>query len=338
MIILDIDPSTASRAIHRSLLPGRYCGEALSAEGIELKQSPGIPRGVFPDAYIVHGFIDRSVLYYLDAVQQLGGRRVVWELDDNLWQLPGTGRLVERARMARSVIDTLRGMADLIIVSTQELARFLNWPEKTIVCPNLVERNWFLARDERPATPVKIVWSGSWVHQQDIESITPAIVQLLQEEDGGVEVSILGGERLPRALRSCSHVTHHRWQEVGKYRENLANLSPDIWLAPVLDHPYNRAKTNVKWLEATCSGAAFVGSDIEPYRCVRHDETGLLVSDGDWYGAMRGLVFDVAKRHALVRNARERVSKSYAWDQVEARRPWLDAFRRAAGIDVLQSS
>ena len=45
------------------------------------------------------------------------------------------------------------------------------------------------------------------------------------------------------------------------------SIKPDIYLAPLKESNFNRAKSNLKLLEATAVGAAFLGSDFEgsPY-------------------------------------------------------------------------
>lgn len=45
----------------------------------------------------------------------------------------------------------------------------------------------------------------------------------------------------------------------------IRDIAPDIYIGPLVDHPFNRAKSNLKYSEACAIGAAFVGSYWEQF-------------------------------------------------------------------------
>lgn len=45
----------------------------------------------------------------------------------------------------------------------------------------------------------------------------------------------------------------------------IRDISPDIYIAPLVDHPFNRAKSDLKYTEASAIGAAFLGSWWEQF-------------------------------------------------------------------------
>ena len=63
--------------------------------------------------------------------------------------------------------------------------------------------------------------------------------------------------------------------EIKYYPEFMSHFNPDISLAPVIDHDFNRAKSAIKWMEGTLMGAATIASNLNPYsEAIRHDEIG----------------------------------------------------------------
>ena len=52
-----------------------------------------------------------------------------------------------------------------------------------------------------------------------------------------------------------------------------------------------------QFLEAALVGVPTVAADLEPYRMIRHGETGFLAANADdWYAGIMALAFDAAGR------------------------------------------
>jgi len=69
----------------------------------------------------------------------------------------------------------------------------------------------------------------------------------------------------PPEIRACAAEVHPM-VPVGRYPARLARLGFDIAVAPLVDHPFNRAKSALKLLEYGALALPVVASDIEPYR------------------------------------------------------------------------
>ena len=112
----------------------------------------------------------------------------------------------------------------------------------------------------------------------------------------------------------------------------LRDARPDIGLAPVLDEPFNRAKSELHWLEYTLAGAPTIASRTRepgPYGVIHDGVDGLLAATpDDWSRHLRALAGSADLRAQLVGAARERVLADYT---VEARADeWAAAYRWAA--------
>jgi hypothetical protein len=88
----------------------------------------------------------------------------------------------------------------------------------------------------------------------------------------------------------------------------LSESRIDIGLAPLHDTPFNRAKSDIKYLEYSAVGAATIASPVAPYQAsVRHDR-GILVTPNTpeaWSRAILRLVEDTRLRQKLAVNAHE---------------------------------
>jgi glycosyltransferase involved in cell wall biosynthesis len=79
-----------------------------------------------------------------------------------------------------------------------------------------------------------------------------------------------------------------------------------------VDTPFNRSKSDIKFLDYSAMGAAGVYSRVPAYESsVRHAQTGLLVDNdaGAWVQALETLLSDDDLRLGLVKNATEYLSK-----------------------------
>jgi Glycosyl transferases group 1 len=75
----------------------------------------------------------------------------------------------------------------------------------------------------------------------------------------------------------------------------------DIGIAPLVDIPFNAARSNIKVKEYAASGVPWLASPRAPYRALGEREGGLLVEDDAWEAALDGLIRDKRRRNQLAR-------------------------------------
>lgn len=313
---------------YRAMLPAKFCRAELEVDGIDLVSGNALDSDEdLYDAYLVHRNLDPFWQCYLRAVRA-AGRPIAWELDDNHWQIPEWNEFGEVLEKQERGVNQLREWASTIICSTQFLAGVVGRPEATFICPNLIDPAMFPRPPaERVPGPLRILWAGSNTHKGDVALVVPAVKRLAAEY--GERVCFLFWSLLPEDLRGLPNVVHVPRAPLERYHTALAMLRPDVALAPLVDHPFNRARTNLKWLEMGAAGAAFLGSHLDPYHCVRHGEDGMLVPDDGWEDAIRHAIEDPELRRYLAGNARRRILREWSW-MSPARSTWLTAFRRIA--------
>ena len=245
---------------------------------------------------------------------QAAGAKLVYQMDDDLPTLLGADEETARRRQIAGVF--LAG-ADGVIVSTAALrARYAGQNSRIRIAPNALDERLLACREiSQPAGgPIRLGYMGTLTHDEDLALLLPALHRLHESAQAGLELQIIGGlarrESAARFAQSPFPVTFLA-PPVVEYPQFLpwftANVTWDIALAPLRDTPFNRAKSDIKFLDYAALGAAGIYSHLPVYaETVRHGETGLLAANDaqSWAAAIQTLIEQPDLRVELAANAR----------------------------------
>lgn len=163
-------------------------------------------------------------------------------------------------------------------------------------------------RGEVGGAPVKIGYlSGSITHNADLESIVPALREILAKYPH-VTLTLVGLIDIPEGLRCFGNRIEKlplvRWSELPAI---IADL--DVNLVPLASSAFNAAKSENKWIESSLVETATVASRVGAFEeVIQHGETGLLCDTiEDWISALSEIITDPGCRFKLARNSRRRV-------------------------------
>lgn len=298
------DPDTAN-GYYRAALPlaalkarghrvvMHHAGSVLTA-GYELPSSDAIfiHRGCYPEHLaLVRACAERSI-------------GVVWDNDDDFSALPKATRSHNRhsKRTARDFFDRsveIARSAGVMTTSSEEIARIYRelGASRIEVIANQVAGASPSRRS--PGRSLTIGYTGAMEHAEDLRKLKLAkLIERLLEEHPRVEFVSIGidlGIRSPR----------YRCHGFVPFRELTAIVAGfDIGIAPLLDTPFNRSRSDIKVKEYAAAGAAWLASPVGPYRGLGEQQGGLLVRNGDWRDALTRIVEDVALRDRLTQQAR----------------------------------
>ncbi len=95
-----------------------------------------------------------------------------------------------------------------------------------------------------------------------------------------------------------------------EYTKKLAELPWDIAVAPLVDSPFTRCKSSIKFFEYSMCKIPVIASRVYPYNSslfgedvISHEATGLLVEPNEWFSALETLITNSDKRKLLGENA-----------------------------------
>ncbi len=271
------------------------------------------------DVFILHReFCDRRISAQAVAAIRELGKPIVFELDDLLINVPKTNPNHKYCAEITPDVLAMLCETDFVTVTTEPLRRYLEEAEpqakgKTFVLPNFINLDiWGGAKlpPEKPEEPFVIGWFGTATHDEDLDIIKPAIVEVARKYAGKVVFKFWG--YLPEDLKGIPGVQLMRGSQpdLRLHARDVVNCRIDLALAPLLDHPFNHAKSDLKWLEYSICYIPGIYSTISPYTAsVEHGRTGWLVDNKSelWMEAIERFIHDHELRRSIAIQAHDEV-------------------------------
>lgn len=309
--------------------------EALTRKGHTVdcnrRGGPQVTPAVFDaDVVHIHRFIGREMLA---VVEQLHARGigVVWDNDDDIANVPRSNPNyakyggARRPALVRS-LNAMLGAVDAVTTPSAHLAAQFRaaGAQDVRVIENYLPIA-FPGVTAAKAPGVTIVWLAGLEHQVDYQRLRlqETFVRLL---DAHADLRILSiGLGLGLATDRYEHI---KLVDFLALPRTLARA--DIGIAPLVELPWNAARSNVKVKEYAAAGLPWLASDFGAYRGLGEAQGGRLVSDDGWHEALDALIADARARKKLAKRAAkwakgETISKHVdAWEAV-----YRDAHARA---------
>lgn len=195
---------------------------------------------------------------------------------------------------------------DGAITSTNQLQEELHkYQSKVLLNRNLASddliaiSSQYLKDYSQTSDIVKIgYFSGSISHNENFELIKPAIKQLLKKYSN-VQLHIVGILDIPEDMKPFENqIVTHDYVDWDKLPALISEV--DINLAPLVDSIFNRAKSEIKWIEAALVKVPTVASKIGAFSdAVVDGETGLLATDEQWFDNLETLVLSPELRQKI---------------------------------------
>ncbi|MBT1671411.1 glycosyltransferase [Curtobacterium flaccumfaciens] len=227
------------------------------------------------------------------------GIRVVAEVDDDFFTESGRARLARAEydpdRLAS--IDALVRGADTVVVSTPELADVVRPVARdVVVVPNALDPTIWTAGptaddDERPAGEHRVLYMGTLTHAADLELLRDVFADLVTADGTPIRLEVIGvtdeggADWFRRVEVPDGHYpAFSRWLVAHRERWRAG-------VAPLRDEEFNRAKSDLKFLEYTALGLPAVVSDRPSYAVARaHGAVAVPDDVSAWRDAVRTAV------------------------------------------------
>lgn len=255
------------------------------------------------------------------------GIRVVFDTDDALDLVPRENVNYQGMKERQTLYKTLLEQSDLVTTTTTNLADNLrNWNRNVAILPNSVDPDeWHVAPRQEG---IRIGWTGSATHFHDLAVALDAVREVKKKraftfvlqgicsedtiDDFYLFHSTLSGrdfEQSPfgksvkRMLTKLAGMDYefHPMVEVGEHSRKVCDLALDVGIAPLVDDPFNRNKSCIKYYEYAMAGAVTLASHVLPYS----EEVPITAKNNQsWWRERIEYLLD-ADRAALLREQRE---------------------------------
>jgi glycosyltransferase involved in cell wall biosynthesis len=276
----------------------------------------------------VHRQHDERTTRLVQTAKEIGVA-VVWDNDDDLAAVPREMAVhnreyggLRRARATRA-IQRIVGLADIVTAPSDGLVKvFSGYGARD--CRKI--ENYVAddaprhASDRNSRGRIVVGWMGGDEHRYDADRMPlSAALRRLLDEHQELEVVTIGGV--------ATGFKHERYQHVKRVRfDKLAGTLAEftIGLAPLVDMPMNRGRSNVKLKEYASAGVPWLASPVGPYAAMGEKEGGRLVRDDEWFQAIDQLIRKPRELQTLAKHAREwgakqTISRNVAlWERIFA--------------------
>ncbi len=290
---------------YRAMVPG----VELKSRGYDVVMSPEIKAGDYErfDVFVFQRVFCERTRAAIDYAKSIG-KLTVYDLDDDVWRISPTNPAYsdwEEQDAAASVAQAIRKV-DLVTTPTSELAEVLKRFNPNVkVIPNMLPSTGW---DHPPPTlksndRVVLGWAGGSSHVEDLNILVDVVTQLLARYPF-VEFAFAGGPPvLP--FGADERISQLESTDIENYPTLLERF--DIGLIPLVDTTFNRAKSDLKFIEYSMVGIPSVVSKLEPYlRSVKHGENGFLASNAkDWLKSLIRLIESPELRLEVADRAQE---------------------------------
>jgi glycosyltransferase involved in cell wall biosynthesis len=325
-VLLVIEGEIATtQLIERVLQSGRASGLTYSKVSLWDLSFPHFSNDTVP-LFVRCG--DPDVLPWIELLRR-AGHPYVYYIDDNFWEIKGNSPLAEHYRRPeiRKTLETAVSCAHSVLTNSEVLASYLHrFTKRLRVLPSFFDFSLIEGCSPEPTPELRIGFAGSPTRSGDLELIRPLIQPVLDrlpdavfEFAGAMPAGVEPGPRIRFFEHTTSYADYLRFQ-VGR---NWA-----IGLAPLIDNPSNRAKTNNKYREYGACRIAGIYSDLTPYHgSVQPGVTGLLApEDPDaWLSAIIGLASQPDRRRMIAESAARDVRARFCVERVAGE--WVESFR-----------
>ncbi|MDR2451892.1 MAG: glycosyltransferase [Candidatus Accumulibacter sp.] len=287
---------SASVAEYRFLAPLRALHAAGKLHHVAIcRPRPGFERApmpvelarMAPDTLLMHLPVDNTRCLALLRYQRANPEILrIYSMDDLIHQLPPDNPF-HRALPAEVMAERLQiGLAasHRLIVSTEPLAEACRHRIDDIrLIPNALDwAVWGELQSRRRRAPrLRVGWAGAQQHAGDLRFVRE-IVEATRRE---VDWVFLG--MMPEGLDSRAVEFHDYVHDHAAYPAKLASLDLDLAIAPLEQHPFNEAKSNLRLLEYGALGWPVICTDILPYRTDDPPVTRLPNDTARWIEAIR---------------------------------------------------
>jgi glycosyltransferase involved in cell wall biosynthesis len=263
----------------------------------------------------------------------LGSRAIVYDTDDDILDYPDWTGLGAAAGRERDLSLRILAVADVVTAATPVLAERLrpHTRGRVRVVRNAVDPAWYegAPRPGLQGDP-RVFYHGVPARLRDYQ-VARSAVEAVAADLPGLRRVWLGAAHEPR-VTACMDETLPWVDGLPAFGAALAAARPDIGLAPLLDEPFNRAKSELHWLDYAMTGASTLATTFDgpgPYEVIRDGVDGLLAhTSADWERQLRRLAASRALREELAGRARERVLAEYTL--AERALEWADVFKWAS--------
>ncbi len=154
-----------------------------------------------------------------------------------------------------------------------------------------------------------VFYHGTGSHQAEIEWLLP-VIELVLAANANIAFELIGNahtQKLYRHLERVRVIPQMKWPA---YQHFIQQPGRHIGLAPMLEHPFNLARSYTKFFDIQRAGAAGIYADTGPWKAfIDSGQQGVLapMQVSSWASAILDLAADQGQRARILKAAANKV-------------------------------
>ncbi|MEZ2743022.1 hypothetical protein ACBP93_10365 [Paenalcaligenes hominis] len=155
-----------------------------------------------------------------------------------------------------------------------------------------------------------VFYHGTASHEAEIEWLIPVFEAVLQENEK-LNIELIGNKKVQQLFKDIAGVHVYHPMSWYSYRELISSPGRIIGLAPLLQTPFNQARSASKFFDITYAGAVGIYAKSHVYtNQVVHEQNGLLLpmNSEEWIEQILYLAENSALRVAMWQSAYESIN------------------------------
>jgi glycosyltransferase involved in cell wall biosynthesis len=266
---------------------------------------------------------------------QQKGSKLIYEIDDDLFNVPNwnpASKTLNR-KIVQDGIKHFVSRVDAMFVTTEALKNvYKNYCEHIYVLPNSIDYEIVHTYPSNSELPV-ICWQGSTTHERDLAIAQSGFEQLAQDDDTIFKMWCGFNPETKKPIFDIPGAQTLPLVAFEGFYQMFSQVDTYVGLAPLSAAPFNRSKSNLKFLEYTVFNAVTVASNFGPYKeTIEDGVTGILVSNNnDWYDKTRMVLEDPDLHSSILRNAKKLVDEKY--NMKNTYKLWEKAINQVSGVE-----
>lgn len=271
-------------------------------------------------------FYEHTLEFFLEMRAKYEKPMLV-ETDDNYVDVPPWNEAHRsfgpNSSIRHNAIEHLR-VADGLIVSTPFLGQaYAQYNPNITVIENALDfEEWDKCRIAKHRY-IRIGWIGGRSHVHDLLMVAPVIKEIVAEHPDVWFYVVNSALKYYARSANEDYVFNDtpnvyysdKGVSINLYPRFMSSFKFDIGIAPLIDCNFNRAKSNLRWLEYSALKIPTVASKISHFeQTITPGHDGLLVPNNDlqeWKNKLKSLIVDEALRRQIGRSAYATVKKKF---------------------------
>jgi glycosyltransferase involved in cell wall biosynthesis len=320
-------PNSSASRHWRLEAPFKYLRRrGIDAQVLNQPISEDVIRGF--DWVVLQGCVDKDGIALLHYYQENRGLKIAVDQDDLIEVEENNPHKKEHeVKQAAEVVKITLGIADLVTTTNKYLQRELSqYSDKVVVLPNYMDMEyWDIPKAKPEDHQLRIGWAGSITHLSDLAMIAP-VIDSLGEEFPEVKWIFVGEPRAEQLFSPKLNAEYMLGVPFEAWATKLHGLRFDIGMAPLQRTTFNKAKSNIKYLEYAIAKIPAVYSKIVYSRRNMDSRFRGIVAENliEWRNGLHNLIVSGNLRKDIANCAYAHVRQQYdIKDHIDE---WMEAY------------